>query len=54
MKSRVLGRHLYDDFSFNHVIDAVSSATITSSLIFNSLERADTTYQELKEKGYLK
>lgn len=53
MKSRVLGKYLYNPFDFDSRVDAVSQATITSVLIFDSLERTDTIYQELKEKGYL-
>lgn len=53
MKNRVLGKYLYNPFDFDSRVDAVSQATITSVLIFDSLERADTIYQELKEKGYL-
>lgn len=53
MKGRVIGKYLYNPFDFDPRVDAVSTATITSVLIFNSLERANTVYQELKQKGYL-
>jgi len=53
MKSRILGKYLYNPFDFDSRVDAVSQATMTSVLIFDSLERADTIYQELRERGYL-
>jgi peroxiredoxin len=53
MKGRVIGKYLYNPFDFDSRVDAVSTATMTSVLIFNSLERANTIYKELKEKGYL-
>ena len=52
-KSRVVGKYIYNPFIFDSRVDAVSTATMTSALIFNSLERAHTVYKELKEKGYL-
>jgi peroxiredoxin len=53
IKSRVVGKYIYNPFDFDFRVDAVSTATMTSALIFNSLERAHTVYKELKEKGYL-
>lgn len=53
IKGRLVGRYLYNPFDFDSKVDAVSQATMTSALVFDSLERANTIYEELKEKGYV-
>ncbi len=53
MRQRILGRSLFEPFIFNPEVDAVSSATITSAIIFDSLSQAHTLYEELKEKGLI-
>jgi hypothetical protein len=54
MKRRILGRFVYDPFDFDPRVDAVTTATITSAMIFDSLDRSTGLYRELKSKGYLK
>ena len=54
MKDRVEGRSLSGTFDFNPEVDAVTSATISSQLIFVSLGEGKNLYQELKKEGYLK
>ena len=51
MRMRLVNHTVTSDFSFNPEIDAVSSATITSMIIFHSLSRSKHLYQKLKEKG---
>jgi hypothetical protein len=53
MRKRIVGRYIQSSFDFDPEIDAVSSATITSSIIFKSLEEELGTFGELKEKGFL-
>jgi hypothetical protein len=53
MRQRIEGKHLFDPFVFNSKVDAVSSATISSAVIFNSLGDGQALYQELKGKGLL-
>jgi len=53
MQQRVVGRYLQLPFDFDPEIDAVTSATITSSVIFESLEEEQAVFRELKEKGLL-
>jgi hypothetical protein len=53
MRKRVIVKYIHQPFDFDPEIDAVSSATITSSVIFNSLEEELRLFTELKEKGYL-
>ena len=50
---RILGKYIGESFEFDARVDAVSTATVTSYLIFDSLDRAISVYQELKEKGYI-
>jgi hypothetical protein len=38
-------------FEFNPEVDAVSTATVSSKLIFDSLDRAKKSAEELKRKG---
>lgn len=53
MRKRLIGRYIYLPFDFDPGIDAVTSATITSSVIFKSLEEEQSLFKELKEKGLL-
>ena len=53
MWKRVVGRYIQLPFDFDPEIDAVTSATITSSIIFKSLEEEQAVFRELKEKGLL-
>jgi len=54
MKRRILGRFVYDPFDFDPRVDAVTTATVTSAMIFDSLDRSTGLYGELKSKGYFK
>ncbi len=53
MRSRIVGKHLFKPFIFDHEVDAVSSATITSAQIFNSLSKGEALMKELKGKGLI-
>ena len=53
IRSRIVGKHLADTFIFDPEVDAVSSATITSALIFDSFSKGKTLMEELKEKGLI-
>jgi peroxiredoxin len=52
MRDRLLGKSLLQKHSYNPQVDAISSATITSALIFDSLNQGRALLDELKEKGY--
>jgi len=45
---RIVGRSLLERFEFDPEVDAVTSATITSMLIFRSLEKGKELLEELK------
>jgi len=53
MREKVVGRHINMPFDFDPDVDAVTSATITSSMIFKSLDDGQNLFRELKEKGLL-
>jgi hypothetical protein len=52
MRDRLLGKSLLQKHSYNPQVDAISSATITSALIFDSLNQGQSLLQELREKGF--
>lgn len=54
MRRRVIGRRLTVPHAFDPRVDAVTSATITSAIIFDSLEQGQALLQELREQGLLK
>ncbi len=54
MQERLFGSELLSPPVFDAAIDAVSSATITSSVIFDAVGRGKSLLQELSDKGYLK
>lgn len=53
MRERLIGRHVFDPYGFDPEVDAVSSATITSSIIIDAVFRGDDLLQELREKGLI-
>ena len=54
MRDRLEGTSLLSSYDFNPEVDAVTAATISSQLIFVSLDQGKHIYQELKNEGYLK
>jgi len=52
MRSKLLGKSLTQQHRFNPQVDAISSATITSAIIFDSLNQGKTLLEELHEKGF--
>ena len=49
MQERIVGRSMLTQKPFSHATDAVSSATMSSALIFNSLNKLSAVFNELKE-----
>ncbi len=54
MKQRLVGRSILQPVDFDAQVDAVSSATLTSALIVDSVNKAKSLYEGLKSKGYIK
>ena len=53
VSSKLIKKSLLEEIRFDPELDAVSGATMTTSLIFNSVERAEKDYRELQKKGYI-
>ncbi len=54
LKSRTVGRSILKPLSFDPTVDAVSGATITAALVFDSLDKAKMIFEKLKNEGYVK
>ena len=54
MESRILGCSIFETLEFNPEVDAVSTATISSKLIFHSINQAKRNAEELKKKGWMR
>lgn len=51
LRSRVVGRLLSPDIVFDPTVDAVSAATMTSALVFDTLRRLGETWAAMVEAG---
>jgi hypothetical protein len=54
MKARLVGRSILNPVDFDPQVDSVSSATMTSVLIVDAINRAKRHYEGLKRMGYMK
>lgn len=54
MKKRLIGRSILQPVDFDPQVDAISSATMTAALIVDSINKARSIYEGLKNKGYIK
>lgn len=52
IENRFVGKRFEDRVSFNPFVDAVASATMSSKIVFHSLNETKTVYQKLVELGY--
>lgn len=52
-RKRVVGKPLAGDWRFDPGVDAVSSATMTSASIFNSLDEGRKLLEKLRRQGEL-
>ncbi len=53
MRKRLLGKSISERLLFNPEVDAISGATITSEVIFDSLSQGKMLLQELKKMGWI-
>ena len=53
MRERLVGRFVFTSFEFNPELDAVSSATITSAVIFEGMSEGEELFEQLKERGLI-
>lgn len=54
MRKRLVGRSILQPMDFDPQVDAVSAATMTAALIIDSINKAKSIYEGLKNKGYIK
>ena len=54
LRGRTLGRSILKPFPFDPGVDSISGATITSALVFESLDKAKEIYMRLKKEKYIK
>ncbi len=54
LRTRTLGRSILKPFPFDPDVDSISGATITSALIFESLDKAKEIFEKLKKEKYIK
>ena len=50
MKKRVIGRYLSEEIDFDPSVDSISTATMSSELIFDTLRRLRKAYETLKKR----
>jgi hypothetical protein len=53
MRERLKGRFIFTSFYFNPQLDAVTSATITSVVIFDELSRKKELFELLQRDGHI-
>jgi len=53
MRQRLKGRFIFTPFYFNPQLDAVTSATITSAVIFDGLSKGKEVFDFLKQEGLI-
>jgi len=51
IRNKFSGKSLFEPVSFDPMVDAVSSATISSKLVFHSINQTGKAYQELVKLG---
>lgn len=54
IKSRVIGKNIFKNLSFDPYVDAVSQATMSSYLIFDGLNEAKIELKNFKDTGFRK
>ena len=53
MRGQVVGKYITQSLIFNPEVDAISKATITSAIIYDSISQGESLLKALKEKGFL-
>jgi thiol-disulfide isomerase/thioredoxin len=54
LRERTVGKSILKPIPFDPAVDAISGATITAALVFDSLDKAKEIYERLKKEGYIK
>jgi hypothetical protein len=53
MRGQIVGKYITEPLIFNPEVGAVSKATITSSIIYDSISQGESLLKALKEKGFI-
>ena len=53
MRQQIVGKDIFDPFSFDARVDAITSATITSSVVIGTMNQGRSLFEKLKEKGMI-
>ena len=53
MRRQLVGRYLGAPLSFDPKVDAITSATMTSAIIYDSIDQGDALLEELRKKGLI-
>jgi len=53
VKASLISRNVNKDIGYDSKIDAVTSATITTGLVYDSINKGSTIYDLLKQKGFI-
>ena len=53
LRKRLTGKSILEPLNFNPRVDAISQATMSSALIFYSVGKTRSYYEELEQKGYI-
>lgn len=53
LRKRIVGRYLYKRFDYDLTVDAVSAATITSAVVYNSIRDGNALYHDLVRQGLI-
>jgi len=53
MRLQIVGKDVFNPFPFDARVDAITSATITSSVVINSMNQGRSLFKTLKDKGLI-
>lgn len=54
LKERIVGRYLFNTFDYDLKVDAVSAATITTSVVYRNIRDGRDVYEALVKEGLIK
>jgi len=52
MRNNLVGRTIFEPFEFNHEVDAVTTATMSSSLVYESMDMAREHFKDFYDYGF--
>jgi len=53
VKKSLIARNVNEDIGYDSKVDAITSATITTGLVYDSINKGSTVYNLLREKGFI-